>query len=206
MTHPARRPRAAPSFSGIFFLPAAAVIGAVVAASGCQSNCRSNCPPAEVFVTASPGENLDLDQRMWQGPACRYSADYCTPDYTDPTNFPCVSFRIVGFGEGVCEVSLTFKDGRPPITIHAEFGPPTTVGCCHGYPALTPSTVVIPPLHADGGAGRADGDADGDAGGGADDGGAGADGGAGEDRGADAEADVASADAGAPDDAADSDR
>ena len=125
-----------------------------LSAPGCTSNCRSNCPPTEVLVTASKGENLDLAAgATFTGPACRPALEYCTGDDVNP----CVWFRIVGFAEGTCDVALTFKDSRPAITVHAEFGPATTQGCCRGYPVIGPATVTIPSL--DGGTGDAPADA-----------------------------------------------
>lgn len=121
---------------------------AALASAGCQSDCRSKCPPTEVVVVASPGENLGIMTGTWSGPACRPTVQYCEPDSVNV----CVRFRIVGFGEGSCDVALTFDDGRPAMTVHAEFGPLPTQGCCRGNPVIGPSIITIPPLHGDAGA------------------------------------------------------
>src|SRR6185369_7913538 len=120
---------------------------AALGSAGCQSDCRSKCPPTEVVVVASPGENLGIMTGTWNGPACRQTVQYCEPDSVNA----CVRFRIVGFAEGTCDVALTFDDGRPAMTVHAEFGPAPTQGCCRGHPVVGPSIITIPPLPTDAG-------------------------------------------------------
>jgi hypothetical protein len=135
------------------------VAAAALGSAACDGNCRSNCPVTALTVVASPGENLDINTGHWTGPACRPTIEYCTPDPADPTNFPCIAFQIVGAAEGSCEVALTFKDDRAPITVHADFGPATTQGCCRGFPLTGPPVFTIPPLHGGPDAGDADADA-----------------------------------------------
>jgi len=145
--------------AGVIFAAAAA---ALMATSGCGSTCASNCPPFIFNIIASPGENLDVLAAPLTGPACPTSAlTYCNANQAAGLN--CVYMTIIAAQPGTCRLDLTFKDGRAPFSVTAEFGPETHQGCCHGLPVLGPSLVTIPPLYglpADAGADGAPGGGD----------------------------------------------
>jgi hypothetical protein len=131
-------------------LPVAALVTAMLG-QGCASKCGANCPATEVTVIASSGENLDwtvsLDGGVgtnWTGPACPLYPPSCRGDEVNN----CQRFDILPSGPGVCDFTLIFSttSKRDPFYVHTEFGSATTMGCCQGFPALTPTLVTVPPL------------------------------------------------------------
>jgi hypothetical protein len=131
-------------------LPVAVLVTAMLG-QGCTSSCASNCPVSEVTVVATSGENLDwtvsLDGGVgtnWTGPACPPYQPSCRGD--DVNN--CQRFDILPSGPGACDFTITFSavSQRSTFFVHTEFGPATTMGCCQGFPALTPTVVTVPPL------------------------------------------------------------
>ena len=114
--------------------------------AGCGSTCGANCPPTLVDVLAPSGENLNVLSAHWTGPACPVGAQpLCRGDISGANN--CVLFSILGSQTGTCELDLVFNDGRAPFSVVAEFGAETHQGCCHGFPVIGPTTVMVPPLH-----------------------------------------------------------
>jgi hypothetical protein len=116
--------------------------GGLLLGAGCGSNCGTNCPINELDVLASPGENLNVLNAQWTGPACQSELPACRDDGVNN----CVRFTILPVGEGTCQLDLTFIDGRPPVSVVATFGPETHQGCCHGFPLLGTAPFVVPPL------------------------------------------------------------
>jgi hypothetical protein len=112
--------------------------------SGCGSTCGTNCPIVAVDINATLGEALNTSGASWTGPAC--PTTYQPVCWSDDNINPCTSFEIVAAAPGACDLTITFSDGRPTFTEHAVFDQATTQGCCHGFPALVPTTVTIPPL------------------------------------------------------------
>ena len=140
------RPAAGAPRPAVAAILLAAATVAFVFVPGCAGNCASNCPNLTFAAAATPGENLDVLTAHWAGAACpAEQPSYCAPDTIN--GLRCVSFALIGIGEGACQIDLTFKDGRAPFSAVATFGPETHQGCCHGFPVVGANVAVIPPLH-----------------------------------------------------------
>jgi hypothetical protein len=117
---------------------------AAFVASGCASKCGANCPTPFVYVGAPAGTNMDLmniQALSWTGPACPTTErPNCAGDGVSTI---CTHVLIVGQGPGECALTITFGD-RPAEVVHAQFGPPITQGCCHGFSVVGDTVFTIP--------------------------------------------------------------
>jgi hypothetical protein len=127
----------------------ALVIAAGVVASGCGSTCATNCPAIVFDIFATPGDNLNIATAQLVGPGCPLELSNCRGDLSGAN--PCARISLLASQPGLCELDLTFSDGRPQTAIQTEFGPETHQGCCHGFPVIGPASYTVPPLHPVGG-------------------------------------------------------
>ena len=135
---------ALPSVSPVA-LTLVSIIAAVVLAAGCAGNCATNCPVIVFGIYATPGENLDIATAQLAGPACPESVGGCSGDLSGANT--CVRMSIIGAQAGMCELDLTFTNGRAPLAIKTEFAAETNQGCCHGFPVIGPWSYTVPPLY-----------------------------------------------------------
>jgi hypothetical protein len=125
-------------------LAAAAVglaAGAVtVAPSGCASDCGSNCPEGTAVIEAESTADPGIIGLAWDGPACPLTMATCRGN--DQTTF-CQRINVTARAPGACDV-LVVLYGRDPMVVHLEFGPPSGIGCCKGFPVVGDSHFTIP--------------------------------------------------------------
>ena len=142
------------------FALAAAGIGAAAALIavtpvGCSSNCGNNCPITTVTIATPVNVDPGILDVAWVGPACPMHSPSCRGD--DQTTF-CNRIDITGSAPGACDVLIQLY-GREPMAVHLQFGPPSTQGCCAGYPVLGDAYFYIP-ISIDGGIYAGDGNTD----------------------------------------------
>jgi len=113
---------------------------AAMTATSCSSRCGSNCPITTVRITATVNVDLPIRDVAWDGPACPTFPPTCRGD--DITTI-CSHLDVPGGAEGICDVKIAFTD-RPSMVIRTQFGPPTTYGCCGGYPVIGDWLFTIP--------------------------------------------------------------
>ncbi len=127
-------------------LAALAVVGAGVAAgvlatapTGCASDCGSSCPVTTAVIESSDSDIDPIYDFAVMGPACPPLV-MCRGN--DQTTF-CNHISLWGIAEGYCDVLIHLMS-REPMAVRIEFGPPTTQGCCKGYPVVGESYFIIP--------------------------------------------------------------
>jgi hypothetical protein len=143
-------------------LAALAVAGAAVAAAvfataptGCASNCGSNCPNTMAVVRTDVNVDPGILGLGWTGPACPPVAPSCRGD--DHSTL-CNRVYVSASAPGSCDLLIELA-GRELMAVHIEFGPPSTQGCCRGYPVVGEDTFIIP-LEMDAGIQGVDGSSD----------------------------------------------
>ena len=143
----------------LFALAAAAVgVGAglvTVTPVGCASDCGNNCPVTTATIATTMNVDPGILDLAWVGPACPKHSPSCRGD--DQTTF-CNRVDVTASGPGGCDVLIQLA-GREPMAVHLEFGAPTTMGCCPGYPVIGDYLFYIP-ISTDGGIYAGDGDTD----------------------------------------------
>jgi hypothetical protein len=124
------------------------------APAGCASNCASSCPNTVAVIGTTVNVDPGIAGIAWDGPACPPQVS-CRGD--DRSTF-CNQINVSAVAPGHCDV-LILLEGRDPMGVRVQFGPPSTVGCCRGYPVVGESTFVIP-LSIDAGIQGIDGPSD----------------------------------------------
>ena len=134
----------------------AGVAGGVLATApaGCASNCGTNCPNTIAVIETAVNVDPGITGIGAVGPACPVRVD-CRGD--DRTTF-CNHINVSALAEGYCDVLIALG-GREPMAVRIEFGPPSTQGCCKGYPVVGEWHFIIP-LDADAGIQGVDGSSD----------------------------------------------
>jgi hypothetical protein len=126
-----------------------------LAPAGCASDCARDCPIATAVITTTVNVDPGILGLAWVGPACPPVEASCRGD--DHSTF-CNHINVTGYAQGICDVLIQL-DGRDPMAVRIEFGPPSTQGCCKGYPVVGESYFVIP-LSMDAGIHGIDGSSD----------------------------------------------
>jgi len=135
----------------------AAVAGGLVTVTpvGCASDCGVNCPITRVTIATPTNVDPGILDVAWVGPACPTHTPSCRGD--DQSTF-CNRIDVTASAPGACDVLIQLY-GREPMAVHLQFGPPTTQGCCAGYPVIGDAYFYIP-VSIDGGIYAGDGDTD----------------------------------------------
>ena len=126
-----------------------------VAPTGCASDCGRNCPIATAVIETTVNADPGILGLAWVGPACPPVPPSCRGD--DTSTF-CNHINVTGYAQGACNVLIQL-DGREPMAVRIEFGPPSAQGCCRGYPVVGESYFIIP-LSMDAGIQGIDGPSD----------------------------------------------
>jgi hypothetical protein len=135
-----------------YWIPAACLATGIVVLlvfwgqTGC-SDCANNCPNTQVTISAPTNIDLPITMTGQEGPACPNYPILCRGGGAGTR---CTYFTVTAPAPGICDVTLTFSDGRPPMVVRTEFGPTSDVGCCRGYPVVGDDLFIISPA-ADGG-------------------------------------------------------
>jgi hypothetical protein len=125
-----------------------------IAPAGC-GDCGRNCPIATAVIATTVNADPGILGLAWVGPACPPVAPSCRGD--DHATL-CNHINVTGYAEGFCDVLIQL-DGREPMAVRIEFGPPSGQGCCKGYPVVGESYFIIP-LSMDAGIQGSDGSSD----------------------------------------------
>jgi hypothetical protein len=133
---------------------AVAAIFFTTAPAGC-GDCARDCPIATAVIETRENVDPGILGLAWVGPACPPVAPSCRGD--DRSTF-CNHINVSGYAPGICDVLIKL-DGREPMAVRIEFGPPSGQGCCKGYPVVGESYFIIP-LSMDAGIQGVDGSSD----------------------------------------------
>jgi hypothetical protein len=124
-----------------------AAAGAGVAAAvlmtvptGCGSNCADNCPINTAVIETDSDYDPGVMALAWDGPACPPTRPDCVG--MGP-NTQCNHINVTAHAPGSCDVLIALY-GREPMAVHLEFGPPSGIGCCKGYPVVGDWHFTIP--------------------------------------------------------------
>ena len=147
---------------GLLFALAAGGLGAAagmltVAPAGCASDCGNDCPVTTAIITTTVNVDPGILEVAWEGPACPPPPSHPNCRGDDRTTL-CNHVSVSGVAEGYCDLFIQLA-GREPMAVRIEFGPPSTKGCCRGYPVIGESTFIIP-LDMDAGVQGLDGSSD----------------------------------------------
>ena len=126
-----------------------------IAPAGCASDCGRDCPITTAVIETTVNADPGILGLAWVGPACPPVAPSCRGD--DHSTL-CNHINVTGYAQGICDVLIQL-DGREPMAVRIEFGPPSTQGCCKGYPVVGESYFIIP-LSMDAGIQGVDGSSD----------------------------------------------
>jgi hypothetical protein len=129
----------------LIFAFAAAAVGVAAGAlatapTGCASDCGSNCPVVTAVIETEFDYDPGIMALVWTGPACPPSAADCSG--MGP-NTQCNHINVTAHAAGSCDVLIALY-GREPMSVHLEFGPPSGIGCCKGYPVVGDWHFTIP--------------------------------------------------------------
>ena len=125
-----------------------------IAPAGC-GDCGRDCPITTAVITTTVNLDPGILGLAWVGPACPPVQANCRGD--DHNTF-CNHISVTGYAQGICDVLIKL-DGREPMAVRIEFGPPSGQGCCKGYPVVGESYFIIP-LSMDAGIQGIDGPSD----------------------------------------------
>jgi len=125
-----------------------------IAPTGC-GDCARDCSITTAVIATRENADPGILGLAWVGPACPPVAPSCRGD--DRSTF-CNHINVSGYAQGTCDVLIKL-DGREPMAVRIEFGPPSTQGCCKGYPVVGENYFIIP-LSMDAGIHGVDGSSD----------------------------------------------
>jgi hypothetical protein len=125
-----------------------------IAPAGC-GDCGRNCPIATAVIETRENADPGILGLAWVGPACPPVPPSCRGDDVSTL---CNHINVTGYAQGICDVLIKL-DGREPMAVRIEFGPPSGQGCCKGYPVVGESYFIIP-LSMDAGIQGVDGSSD----------------------------------------------
>jgi len=108
--------------------------------TGCASNCGNNCPITTAVIETDYDFDPGITGLAWTGPACNAGLIGCRGQSQNTT---CNHINITADSPGFCDVLIEIY-GREPTVVHLEFGDPSTVGCCKGYPVVGDWHFTIP--------------------------------------------------------------
>ena len=150
-------PRTLCRLAAVLALAGAGAIAGIftIAPAGCASDCARNCPIATAVIETTVNVDPGILGLAWVGPACPPVEPSCRGD--DQSTF-CNRVNVTGHAPGICDVLIEL-DGRDPMAVRIEFGPPSTQGCCRGYPVVGENYFIIP-LSMDAGIQGIDGSSD----------------------------------------------
>jgi hypothetical protein len=114
--------------------------GLATAPTGCASDCGSNCPVVTAVIETQFDYDPGVMALVWDGPACPLSPADCTG--MGP-NTQCNHINVTARASGSCDVLIALY-GRDAMSVHLEFGPPSGIGCCKGYPVVGDWHFTIP--------------------------------------------------------------
>ena len=129
----------------LLFAFAAAGVGVAAgvlttAPTGCASDCGNNCPITTAVIETDYDYDPGVMALAWDGPACPPSRP--TAVGMGP-NTQCNHINVTAHAAGSCDVLIALY-GREPMAVHLEFGPPSGIGCCKGYPVVGDWHFTIP--------------------------------------------------------------
>ena len=118
---------------------------------GCASDCARDCPIATAVIATTVNAR-PRQSSAWPGSGrpVRRSRPSCRGD--DHSTF-CNHINVTGHAQGICDVLIEL-DGREPMAVRIEFGPPSTQGCCKGYPVIGECVLHHPAVDGRGHLGR----------------------------------------------------
>lgn len=125
------------------------------APTGCASDCGNNCPIVTAVIETAFDFEPAITDLAWVGPACPASRIGCVG--VGQTSY-CNRITVTADQAGACDVLIALY-GRESMVVHLQFGPPSTVGCCKGYPVVGDWHFTIP-YSKDGGIFGGDGSTD----------------------------------------------
>jgi len=125
-----------------------------IAPAGC-GDCGRNCPIATAVIETRENADPGILGLAWVGPAC---PPVPPSRRGDDVSTLCNHINVTGYAQGICDVLIKL-DGREPMAVRIEFGPPSGQGCCKGYPVVGESYFIIP-LSMDAGIQGVDGSSD----------------------------------------------
>ena len=150
-------PRTRNRLAAVFALAGAGALAAIfmIAPGGCASDCASDCPIATAVIETPVNADPGILGLAWVGPACPPVPPSCRGDDNGTL---CRHINVTGYAQGNCDVLIQL-DGREPMAVRIEFGPPSMQGCCKGYPVVGEWYFIIP-LSMDAGIQGTDGPSD----------------------------------------------
>jgi hypothetical protein len=156
MTNTPMTPRTRNRLTAVLALAGAGALAAIltIAPAGC-GDCGRDCPIATAVIATTVNVDPGILGLAWVGPACPPVEATCRGD--DHSTY-CNHISVTGYAPGICDVLIKL-DGREPMAVRIEFGPPSGQGCCKGYPVVGESYFIIP-LSMDAGIQGADGPSD----------------------------------------------
>jgi hypothetical protein len=156
MTSTPMTPRSRHRLAAVLALAGAGALAGIfaIAPAGC-SDCARNCPIATAVIETTVNADPGILGLAWVGPACPPIAPSCRGDDNSTL---CNHINVTGHAQGSCDVLIQL-DGRDPMAVRIEFGPPSTQGCCRGYPVVGENYFIIP-LSMDAGIQGIDGSSD----------------------------------------------